>query len=120
MRVAYYGEYLAYFETGRVEAMRQVGMPYASVVERGLHLAVVEAQVRYLKPAVFDDLLLISTRLVDLGRATFSLAYRVERQGDGALLATGRTVHACVDAVSLRPTRLPGWLLDALRLFEAA
>jgi acyl-CoA thioester hydrolase len=120
MRVAYHGEYLAFFETGRVEAFRQVGMLYSTVVERGLHLAVVEAQVRYLKPAVFDDLLLVSTHLADLGRATFSLTYCLEREPDRALLATGRTVHACVDATSLRPTRLPGWLLEALRLLEPA
>lgn len=120
MRVAYYGEYLAYFETGRVEALRQIGMNYTTVVERGMHLAVVEAQVRYLKPAVFDDLLLISTRLAEVARASFSLTYRVERDGDGALLATGRTVHACVDGQTLRPTRLPDWLLESLRQLEPA
>jgi acyl-CoA thioester hydrolase len=50
MGVAYYGNFLAFFETGRVEAMRQIGADYASVVLRGVHLVVVEATVRYRQP----------------------------------------------------------------------
>jgi acyl-CoA thioester hydrolase len=61
MGVAYYGNYLAFFETGRVEAMRQIGADYAAVVRRGVHLPVVEAVVRHLEPAYFDDLLLVFT-----------------------------------------------------------
>ena len=110
MGVAYYANFLAFFESGRVEALRQVGADYSSIVARGVHLPVVEANVRYLRPAVFDDLLLVTTRAEDLRGARFSFRYAVHREGDGVLIAEGHTVHAVVDAASLRPIRMPEWL----------
>ena len=120
MGVVHHANYLAYFEMGRVDAMRQIGVEYASVVRRGLHLVVVDATVRYRQPAFFDDLLLVSTHAADLSGARFSFVYSVQREKDGALVASGQTVHACVDAHSLRPLRLPEWLrADLLRLRQA-
>jgi acyl-CoA thioester hydrolase len=115
MGVAYYGNYLAFFESGRVEAMRQIGADYASVVAQGIHLVVIEALVRYVKPAVFDDVLLVSTGVGEIGAARFSFEYQVHREDDRALIATGRTVHACVDATRMRARRIPPWLVDDLR-----
>jgi acyl-CoA thioester hydrolase len=114
MGVVYYANYLGFFETGRVEAMRQIGAEYASVVERGVHLPVVEATVRYRAPAGFDDLLLVHTRVEDVRGGRFSFVYEVVRERDARLIATGHTVHACVEARSLRPVRLPAWLRDDL------
>ncbi len=114
MGVAYYANYLAFFESGRVETMRQIGADYGGVVRRGVHLPVIEATVRYRQPAYFDDLLLVSTHATNLGGARFTFVYDVQREADGALVASGHTVHACVDAQSLRPIRLPGWLRDDL------
>ncbi|HEV7665370.1 MAG TPA: thioesterase family protein, partial [Chloroflexota bacterium] len=79
MGVVYYANYLAFFETGRVEALRQIGSAYADVVRRGVHLAVVEAVVRYQRSAVFDDVLLVSTRATDCGRARFTFRYEIRR-----------------------------------------
>ncbi|MDQ3811289.1 MAG: acyl-CoA thioesterase [Chloroflexota bacterium] len=115
MGVVHHATYLAYFEVGRVEAFRQVGADYASVVARGLHLVVIEAHARYSKPARFDDVLVVETRAGELGTARFALDYRILRQASGELIATGRTVHACVEAASMRPVRLPPWLVDDLR-----
>jgi acyl-CoA thioester hydrolase len=117
MGVVYYANYLAFFETGRVEALRQIGSAYADVVRRGVHLAVVEAVVRYQRSAVFDDVLLVSTRATDCGRARFTFRYEIRRETDDALIASGHTVHACIDATSMKAVRLPDWLLaDLLRL----
>lgn len=120
MGVAHHANYLAFFEMGRVEAMRQIGVEYASVVTRGFHLVVVEANVRYRLPTFFDDLLLVFTHATDIGHARFSFLYEVHRQADGALVATGQTVHACVDAQSLRLVRLPEWLRANLLLLSKA
>ena len=121
MGVAHHANYLAFFEMGRVEAMRQIGVEYASVVRRGLHMVVVDASVRYRQPAFFDDLLLVSTQTTDVGGARFTFVYDVRREKDGVLVASGRTVHAIVDAQSLRPVRLPEWLrADLLRLCQPA
>ncbi len=117
MGVVHHANYLAFFEIGRVDALRQIGVEYAYVVRRGLHLVVVDAAVRYRQPAFFDDLLLVHTAVRDVGRARFSFAYEVYRSADGALIATGQTVHAGVDAESLKLVRLPEWLrVDLLRL----
>jgi acyl-CoA thioester hydrolase len=114
MGVVYYGTYLSFFEAGRVEAMRQVGFVYAALVEQGLHSPVVEAFVRYLAPARFDDLLLVSAHIADVRPASFRFAYTIQRASDQVQVASGHTVHACVDAHTLRPVRLPAWLKQAL------
>jgi len=117
MGVVHHANYLAFFEMGRVEVLRQIGVEYASVVQRGLHLVVVDATVRYRQPAFFDDLLLVLTYATDLGGARFTFEYDVRREKDGVVIASGQTVHACVDAQTLRPVRLPDWLrADLLRL----
>jgi acyl-CoA thioester hydrolase len=110
MGVAYYANYLAFFECGRVEAMRSIGAGYASVVRRGVHLPVIEAHVRYRQPAEFDDVLLVHTHADDLRGARFTFRYEIVRESDGVQIASGHTVHACVDAASLRAVRLPDWL----------
>lgn len=115
MGIAYHGNFLAFFETGRVEAMRQIGSQYMDIVRRGVHLVVVEAAVRYRQPALFDDLLLVDTRAAHVGKVRFSFVYEIKREADGALIASGRTVHVCVQAQTLRPVRVPSWLVDALQ-----
>ena len=114
MGVVYYGTYLTYFEAGRVEALRQVGFTYAELVRQGFHSPVLEAHVAYRLPAHYDDVLLIDTHAVQVGQARFRFDYRVLRGSDGALMADGYTVHACVDAHTLRPVRLPAWLREGL------
>ena len=114
MGVAYYGTYLSFFETGRVEAMRHVGFLYASLVDQGLQSPVVEACVRYLAPARFDDLLLVYAHVSAVRPASFRFEYAIHRSSDQARLATGHTLHACVDAHSLRPVRLPAWVKEAM------
>ncbi|MDQ6675596.1 MAG: acyl-CoA thioesterase [Chloroflexota bacterium] len=114
MGVVYYANYLAFFETGRVEAMRQIGADYAGVVSRGVHLAVVEASVRYRRPAYFDDVLLVAAHAEDLRRVRFTFRYHVVRETDQELIATGQSVHACVNATSLRPVQIPAWLRHEL------
>jgi acyl-CoA thioester hydrolase len=113
MGVVHHANYLAYFEMGRVDAMRQIGLDYASVVASGLHLVVIEAHARYVKPARFDDLLHVETRVGDVSAVRFTFTYRLLL--DGHVLATGSTAHACVDAAKMRPVRLPEWLVDALQ-----
>jgi acyl-CoA thioester hydrolase len=97
MGVAYYANYLRWFEMGRTELMRQAGMPYAAVEGAGLFFPVTEVSCRYHKPARFDDELVIETTLAALGRATLDFSYTITRKNDGLVLAEGWTRHACVD-----------------------
>ena len=93
MGFAYYANYLRWFEIGRAEMLRALGVSYRSVEEDGTSLPVMEAHCRYLKPARYDDLIIIETGVLKLRRAAVRFAYRVVREADDELLAFGHTEH---------------------------
>jgi acyl-CoA thioester hydrolase len=96
MGVVYYGNYLRFFEAARSDFLRDKGARWRDVERtHGVYLPVVEAKVNYKRPGFYDDLLVIETMLAELGRASLRFEYRVLRGDD--LLATGHTIHACVD-----------------------
>lgn len=99
MGVAYYANYLKWFEIGRTELLRQTGLPYSSIEEKGLRFPVIEVSCRYYRPSRYDDVIAIETTLTSLGRATLTFSYRLLREdkGDEVLIASGWTKHACVD-----------------------
>src|SRR5262249_32923175 len=113
MGFAYYANYLRWFEIGRAEMMRSLGSSYREIEESGVSLPVVEANCRYRKPARYDDALVIETAVADLGRASVEFVYRVVREADGELLATGQTQH-CFLASDGRPARAPAALMALL------
>jgi acyl-CoA thioester hydrolase len=106
MGVAYHGNYFAWFEVGRTDLLRNLGVTYRDLEKGGLRLPVIEAQARFLRPALYDDVLDIHTRLSSLGGARIGFEYEVRRDGAEAPLATGSTAHAAVDPDG-RPKRLP-------------
>lgn len=97
MGVAYYANYLKWFEIGRTELLRQIGLPYTTIEEKGLRFPVTEVSCRYFRPSRYDDVITIETTLTSLGRATLTFSYRLSRKEDGVLIASGWTKHACVD-----------------------
>jgi acyl-CoA thioester hydrolase len=113
MGFAYYGNYLRWFEIGRAEMMRSLGKTYREIEESGISLPVVEASCRYRKPARYDDALVVETAVRSLGRASVEFAYRVVREADGELLATGRTQH-CFLTPDGKPARAPEFLTALL------
>ncbi len=116
MGVVYYANYLRWFEAGRTEFLRAKGLSYSDFEAREkLILPVAEAGVSYLQPARYDDRVEIETRLASTRRASARFEYAVRRGPD--LLATGFTVHACVDAAG-RIRRLPGDFLARLKVGE--
>ena len=117
MGVVYYANYLRFFEAARNEFIRAKGLRYRDFEERfDLVLPVIEAHASYKVPAKYDDLLTIEIALAEARRASARFDYRILR--DGTLLATGHTVHACVDLQG-RPRRFPAELLAALTRDEA-
>jgi acyl-CoA thioester hydrolase len=113
MGVAYHGNYLAWFEVGRTDLLRGTGLSYRELEGRGVRLPVIETQVRYLKPARYDDDLEIRTQLAELNGASISFDYEVWRGTEGPL-ATARTSHASVNGDG-RVRRLPA---DVRRLLS--
>ena len=94
MGVVYYANYLRYFEGARGTFLRAHGVSYAELEKRGLGWPVIEAQVKYLKPARYDELLTVELTLAEVRGASLRFTYRVVR--DGELLAEGATEHACI------------------------
>jgi acyl-CoA thioester hydrolase len=94
MGVVYHANYLVWFEVGRVELLRQLGFDYKRMeAEQDVAVVVVEARVRFKSPARYDDVLTIRTRATHLRRFVLHFGYEVLRASDGALLATGETIH---------------------------
>ena len=112
MSVVYYGNYLTYFEVGRVEYLREAGWPMSAVNER-VHLPVVEAFVRYVKPARLDDLLLVTSRVSERRRASFRFSYEIRNEA-GELVATGHTLHACWNPATAQMIPIPDWLKEIM------
>ena len=111
--VVYFGNYFTYFEVSRGEFFRKVvGMSYREVEEKGLFFVVVEACCRYLKPARYDEVLRIETRLVKIGSKSMEFVHRVYR--DDVLIAEGREVLVSVDRNG-KATPLPEWLLKRVK-----
>ena len=109
MRVVYYGNYLTYFEVGRVEFLRQQGLPI-SEVDQKVHLPVVEATVRYVRPARLDDLLDVRCWVSERRRASFRFGYDIRNEA-GKAVATGATLHACWDPATSKMIAVPDWLV---------
>ena len=112
MSVVYYGNYLTYFEVARVEYLRQRDLPM-SVVDKRIHMPVVEAFVKYVKPAKLDDLLDVSSRVSERKRASFTFSYEIRNEAQ-ELVATGFTRHACWDPATAKMIALPDWLKEIM------
>ena len=102
--VVYYSNYLRWFEIGRTELLRGTGITYNDVENYGIHLPLIEEGVKFLKPAYYDDVLTIITKLEWLKRVRVRFTYEIWRNEEK--LATGYTEHVFTD-VKLRPTRPP-------------
>jgi acyl-CoA thioester hydrolase len=116
--IAHNAAYLVWFEVARVEYLRAFAGGYQALRDRGIEALTLEALCRYRLPTRFDDELVVNTRCVGLRGARFRYEYAITR-GD-EIVADGHTEHACVDAVTLRPTRVPDWLAEAIREAEGA
>ena len=97
MGVVYHSNYLIWFEVGRVELMRQMGLTYKEMErEDGCGIAVVEVNCRYRSPARYDDDLIVRTRVMGARGPVIKFGYEVVRAVDGAVLCEGSTVHVVV------------------------
>jgi acyl-CoA thioester hydrolase len=112
--VAHNSVYPVWFEVARVAYLGEFAGGYPAMRERGLEAIVTETHLRYLQPARFDDRLRIHARCSHGRGARFRFDYAVERIEDDAMLADGWTAHALVDGETLRPTRMPAWLTEAI------
>jgi acyl-CoA thioester hydrolase len=104
MGIVYHGSYLPWFEIGRTTLLKENGLSYRDLEAAGYRLPVLDVAVKYLKPALYDDVVTVVTTLAEKPLLRIQLSYEV-RRGD-ELLATGQTSHAFIDRDG-RPVRPP-------------
>ncbi|MGH7996251.1 MAG: acyl-CoA thioesterase [Opitutaceae bacterium] len=106
MGVVYHANYLPWFEIGRTNLLKEMGVSYRRLEEEGFRLPVLQVALKYLRPALYDDTLTIVTILREMPLLRIRLHYEVRRGAD--LLATGETAHVFIDRDG-RPVRPPAW-----------
>ncbi len=120
MGVAWHGHYLAWFELGRTEWMRDAGCPYGELEDQGgIFFPVVRVGAEYKAPARYDERLRVQTRLARLGGARVRFEYEIVAETSERILATGFTEHGAVDTDG-KPRRLPTDLRERLMRHGAA
>ena len=112
MGIVYHGSYLPWLEIGRTQLLREVGMPYAELERLGYRLPVLEVQMNYRRPALYDQRIGIVTTMRERPRIRMRLDYELFH--DDALIATGHTVHAFLDH-SNQPVRPPAALVELMK-----
>lgn len=115
MGIVYYAHYLRWFEMGRTEYMRHLGISYKEMEGQGIYLPVAEVFCKYLDSAKYDDLLIIETKIDFIKRASIQFLYRILRKEDGKELVQGRTLHAFVDQAG-KIIKIPAILKEKLSL----
>jgi acyl-CoA thioester hydrolase len=114
MGMVYYGNYALYYEVGRVELLRQAGMTYRDLEEQGVLMPVTEFQVRYLRPARYDDEVIVQTTLRELPQTRITFWSEL-RNVHGILLNAGHVKLAFVDASTMKATTVPESLMQLLK-----
>jgi acyl-CoA thioester hydrolase len=106
MGFCYYGNYAHYFEVGRVEAMRKLGISYKELEEKGIFMPVSEFSVTYKSPAYYDDELTVTSKITELKGARLFFEYSIHNQLE-KLICTAKTTLVFLDKTSMRPVSAP-------------
>lgn len=114
MGVVYHGNYAVYFEMGRVEWLRNMGISYKKMEETGIMLPVVSLTMNYKKPARYDDLLTVTTRFKSQTSVKIEFDYEIHNE-KGELLTTGHSVLVFVDMRTGKPTLPPDYITEKLK-----
>jgi acyl-CoA thioester hydrolase len=117
MDVVYYGNYAQYFEVGRVEAMRAIGLSYKEIEKMGIHMPVVSMETKYIRPAYYDDLLTVKTTVPELP-LEHQIKFITEVYNEsGKLLTQGKVVLYFIDAATGKRATIPESLKEKLAPF---
>ncbi|WP_088832668.1 acyl-CoA thioesterase [Paenibacillus tyrfis] len=117
MGVVYHANYLNWFEVGRTEMIRELGLPYQALETRGLLLPVIEADLKFRSPARYDDLVTIDTKVVELTSLRIRFAYEIKRGEE--VLVTGGTQHVWLNQ-DWKPVRIDREVPDLYALLSKA
>lgn len=111
MGVVYYGNYAQYYEVGRVELLRSLGMSYRELEEAGTMLPVVKLECNYLRPATYDEELTIVTSISEMPSSRITFEHEILNR-EGVVLNTGKVILVFVDMKTKRPQRAPRSIVE--------
>ncbi|RKE95061.1 acyl-CoA thioesterase [Ichthyenterobacterium magnum] len=114
MGIVYHGNYVQYFEIGRTEWLRKMGLSYKEMENQGIMLPVISLLINYKKSARYDDLIKVKTQLKKMPSARIEFDYEITNEND-EILTTGNSVLVFMDVNKNRPTRCPQYILDKLQ-----
>jgi acyl-CoA thioester hydrolase len=118
MGYVYYGNYAGYYEVGRVEALRSLGMSYREMEDSGIMLPVLTYQIKYFKPSFYDDLLTIQTIIPEIPTTRIKFQYKMFNT-QGALLNEGETTLVFVNIKTGKPCHAPAEFIEKIKPFFA-
>ena len=107
MGVVHHANYIRWFETGRVEYLRSIGITLTEMIEDGFLFPITEVRVKYLHSAKFDDELVLETTGLELTKAKMEFDYKIRRASDNQILAKGFSQNVFTNAATGKITRLP-------------
>lgn len=116
MGIVYYGNYAQYFEVGRVELLRSIGITYAYIEQNGIFMPVLNLNCQFHSPAYYDELLNIDTQIAELPVTRIHIAYKIHNS-ENRLLVSGSTDLAFVNQSTKRPVRCPEFILEKMRIY---
>jgi acyl-CoA thioester hydrolase len=116
MGYVYYGNYLLYYEVGRTEMIRQLGLTYRQLEDNGTLLPVHSVQIKYIAPATYDDLLTVRTTLRDYPGVSINFEYEIINSA-GKIINTAEVKLVFINSKTNRPVRAPKYFLDLVDPF---
>ncbi len=117
MNVVYYGNYAQYFEVGRVESLRNLGLSYKGIEDMGIMLPVVELNIKYLRPAKYDDLLTIKSQIKELPTEHKIIFDQEIYNEEGKLLTIGKVKLYFMDSKLGKRASMPASMLEKLSTY---
>jgi len=113
MGFVYYGNYATYYEVARVEALRALGISYKSMEKNGILLPVLENYSKYIRPAIYDDLLTVRLYLKKIPDTRITFEYEIFNEAE-ILLNLGKTTLVFLNRDTTKPVSAPDFILDVL------
>ena len=121
MKMVYHTKYFEYFEQGRSDLLREIGLPYPQIEAMGFYLPVIEAHAKFMKAGRYDDLLTVRTMLNEIPQARVTIEYAIIGEKTQQLLVLGYTIHGFVDAKTGKPVKPPAEFFEVInKRFDTA
>jgi acyl-CoA thioester hydrolase len=117
MQFVYNGKYLEYFEVGRTELLRSLSLPYSEVEKSGYQLPLLEANLKFISAASYDDVIVVTANVNELYSPKVHINYTIKRKGTEEIIAEGSTTHIFINAHTKKAVRPPKIYIDALAPF---